>query len=293
LKDAARLLGYFIVTVLFGALVGPLLYWAAQALAARGILAGLAHYPFESFFHRALLLGALLFLWPLLRSLSVRDRASLGLEPNPRWPRDVLFGFLLSTLPVLVCEIGLIKAGVYSLRTAPDWAAVARVIPTAIVVPILEELLFRGLFLGILLRGLRPWPANLLSAAVFSIIHFLKAPDDTSAVVQWYSGFVSLGHAFDQFRDPMLVLAGFSTIFVIGIILADARIRTRSLWMPIGLHAGWILSSMTFAKIARREMIALPWIGKTLLVGLVPLGVCLVSWVLVRLCLKYALPRRA
>jgi membrane protease YdiL (CAAX protease family) len=293
LKDAARLLGYFVVTVLFGALVAPLLYWPAQALAARGVLQGLAQYDFESFFHRALLLGALLFLWPLLRSLAVRDRATLGLEPNRNWPRHLLFGFLLSMLPVILCEIGLIKAGVYSLRDAPDWAAVAQVIPTAAVVPILEESLFRGLFLGILLRGLRPWPANLLSAAIFSIIHFLKAPDQTSSVVQWYSGFVSLAHAFDQFRDPMLVLAGFTTIFVIGIVLADARIRTRSLWMPIGLHAGWILSSMTFGKFARRELVALPWIGKTLLVGLVPLVVCLVTWVLVRLCLKYGLPRRA
>jgi len=287
------LLGYFVATVLFGALVAPLLFWAAEALAARGILPGLAQYGFESFFHRSLLLGAILFLWPLLRSLRVRDSAALGLEPNRRWGRDVLLGFLLSMLPVIICEIGLIRTGVYSLRDSPDWAALVKIVPAAIIVPVLEESLFRGLLLGVLLRGLRPWPANFLSAAIFSIIHFLKAPDETSSVVQWQSGFISLDHAFDQFRDPMLVLAGFSTIFVIGLVLADSRIRTRSLWMPIGLHAGWILSSMTFGKIARREMLALPWIGKSLLVGLVPLAVCLVSWGLLRLWLKYALPRRA
>ena len=127
-----------------------------------------------------------------------------------------------------------------------------------------------------------------MSAGIFSIVHFLKAPDQTTPTVHWYSGFVSLAHSFDQFRDPLLVLAGFTTLFVIGVVLAQARLGTRSLWAPIGLHAGWIMGSMVFAKIARRELIALPWIGKNLMVGLVPLAICLLSWLLLRTWLRYA-----
>jgi membrane protease YdiL (CAAX protease family) len=149
------------------------------------------------------------------------------------------------------------------------------------------------LFLGVLLRGLRRWPAVVLSAAIFSIIHFLKAPDRTTTAVQWNSGLVSLAHAFDQFGEPMLVLAGFTTLFVIGLILADARILTQSLWLPIGLHAGWILASSVFAKLARRNFEALPWLGKNMLIGLVPLAVCLVSWIFLRAWLRYAPPRHS
>jgi membrane protease YdiL (CAAX protease family) len=109
--------------------------------------------------------------------------------------------------------------------------------------------------------------------------------------VQWNSGFVSLAHAFDQFGEPLLVLGGFTTLFVIGLILADARLLTQSLWMPIGLHAGWILASSVFAKVARRELLALPWLGKSMLIGLVPLAVCLVSWALLRVWLRHAPPR--
>jgi membrane protease YdiL (CAAX protease family) len=86
----------------------------------------------------------------------------------------------------------------------------------------------------------------------------------------------------------MLVLGGFTTLFAIGIVLGHARLRTRSLWLPIGLHAGWILTSEAFGKIARREIVALPWLGKNLLIGLVPLSVCLLSWVLLRVWLSYA-----
>jgi membrane protease YdiL (CAAX protease family) len=288
LKDAARLLAYFAATILLGALAAPLLYWAAQGLAARGIFPALAGFEFESYFHRALILGALAFLWPFLRWLRVKGRSDLRLEPNPRWLRDVTAGFLLSAVPVVLCEIFLVQRGVYSMKQGQPWDEFLAVLPSAIVVPLIEESLFRGLFLGVLLRGFRLWPANLISAAIFSIVHFLKAPDETVTTVHWYSGFDSLAHSFDQFREPMLVLAGFTTLFVIGVILAHARLRTRSLWAPIGLHAGWILASMAFGKIARREIVALPWLGKSLLVGLVPLAICLLSWVLLRTWLKYA-----
>jgi membrane protease YdiL (CAAX protease family) len=292
LKDAARLLGFFAATILFGAATAPVLFWAAQGLAAKGVFPGLATFDFESFFHRALMLGALLFLWPFLRWLRIKNARDLGLARNAHWLRDLGLGFLISALPVICCEIILVQRGIYSMRDAINWSALGQIWMTTLVVPLIEEAFFRGLFLGILLRGLRATLAVVLSAAIFSIIHFLKAPDQTTTTVQWNSGFVSLAHSFDQFGEPMLVLAGFSTLFVIGLVLAHARIGTASLWLPIGLHAGWILASGAFGKIARREMVALPWIGKSLLIGLVPLAACLVSWLLLTAWLKYASTRK-
>jgi membrane protease YdiL (CAAX protease family) len=288
LKDAARLLAYFVATILFGALAAPLLFWAAQSLARHGIFPALAQFEFEAFFHRALMLGAIALLWPFLRWLQVKRPRDLGLEPNRRGLRDLVIGFLLSSIPVIVCEIFLVQRGLYSMKPDFSWYALLPLLGSAVIVPFLEEPLFRGLFQGVLLRSMRSWPANLLSAAIFSIVHFLKAPDQTTTTVQWFSGFVSLSHSFDQFSEPMLVLGGFTTLFAIGVVLAHARLHTRSLWLPIGLHAGWILASEAFGKIARREIVALPWLGKNLLIGLVPLAVCLLTWVLLRTWLSYA-----
>jgi len=288
LKDAARLLAYFAGTILFGALAAPVLFWAARSLGAHGIFPALAQFDFESFFHRALLLGAIVLLWPLLRWLGIKTRRDLELEPNPRWLRDVAIGFILSGLPVVLCETFLVQRGLYSMRANFSPVALGQVFLSAVAVPFIEEALFRGLFLGVLLRALRPWTANIVSAAIFSIVHFLKAPDETTTTVRWFSGFVSLAHSTDQFSQPTLVLAGFTTLCVIGVALAHARLRTQSLWLPIGLHAGWIFFSEAFSKIARREVVALPWLGKSLLIGLVPLAVCLLSWVLLRIWLHYA-----
>ena len=287
------MLAYFAATILFGAVAAPILFWAAHGLAARGIFPALAGFDFESFFHRALLLGAILFLWPFLCWLRIKDLRDLGLAKNRRSGRDLAIGFLISALPVLGCGIFLLALGNYTLRPSFAWQAVATMALASAVVPFIEEGLFRGLFLGVLLRSNRPVIALLLSAGIFSIVHFLKAPDRTVTSVDWTSGFNSLAHSFDQFTNPMLVLAGFATLLLIGMILADARLRTRSLWLPIGLHAGWIFASGEFNKLAHRETVALPWLGKNLLIGIVPLGVCFVSWGLLRAWLKYAGPRES
>jgi membrane protease YdiL (CAAX protease family) len=288
LKDAARLLGYFAATILFGALAAPLLYWAAQGLAARGILPALAAFDFESFFHRALMIGALLFLWPLLRSLRVHGPQDLGLVRNPDRARDAAAGFCLAAVPLFCLGIVLLATGIYRLRADIPWLAVATVALSAAIVPLIEESLFRGIFLGVLLRGNRPLVATLLSAAIFSIVHFLKAPEETTTAVDWTSGFVSIAHSLDQFAEPLLLLAGFTILFLIGWILAEARLRTRSLWLSIGLHAGWIFAAGAFGKIGHREILALPWLGRSLQIGIVPLAVGLGTWALMRTWLRYA-----
>jgi uncharacterized protein len=293
LKDAARLLVYFVATVLFGALLAPILFWGAQSLASHGVFPALARFDFESFFHRALLISAIALLWPLLRSVRVRGMSDLELAPNPDWPRHLLAGFLFSALPLLCCGAALLALKLFSIRLALTWTALAKIIGTSAIVPAIEETFFRGLVLGLLLRSGRRYMAILVTSALYSIVHFLKAPDRTSTIVTWTSGFDSIANSLAQFANPMLVAAGFTTLFVIGWILADTRIATRSLWLPGGLHSGWILANGLFNKIAHREIIALPWLGKSLLVGIVPLALACLTWMLTRGWLRYVGARKS
>ena len=292
MKDAARLLAYFAATLLLGALLAPLLFWGGQWLAAHHILSFLARFDFETFFHRALLVAAVILLWPLLRAIRIRRLQDLDLNPNTHWRWDLLTGLAMAAIPLLCLGASLIALHIYSAKFTMTGAAAANLLATSTVVPIIEETLFRGLILGILLRTGRQYLAVLITSAFFSVVHFLKAPERTSTVVSWASGFNSIAHSFSQFSDPLLVAAAFTTLFLIGWILADMRLRTQSLWLPIGLHAGWILGNGLFNRIAKRQELALPWIGKNLLVGLVPLGVCLITWILVRLCLHYRQARK-
>jgi membrane protease YdiL (CAAX protease family) len=286
-KDAVRLLVYLLATVLLGALLAPPLYSAAHWLAGHGSLTLLAKYDFETFFHRALLIAALVLLWPLIRSLELRHREDLDLTKNPHWRRDVVAGFLLSAVPLVCCGAILLATPFFSLRGEINWPAVAKIAVAAVFVPLIEEAFFRGLVLGALLKTGRVALSIFITSTIYSIVHFLKAPEQISTDVTWTSGFNSIAHAFGQFSNPLLIGAGFTTLFLIGWILAEARLLTRSLWLPIGLHAGWILTAGVFNKITLRQQMILPWLGKNLLVGIVPLAVAALTWLAMRGWLKH------
>jgi membrane protease YdiL (CAAX protease family) len=75
-----------------------------------------------------------------------------------------------------------------------------------------EELLSRGYHLQTLASGLNMFWAVIISSAVFGLLH-LANPNAT-----WVSA------------------AG---IFFAGVFLAYGYLRTKQLWLPIGLHIGW------------------------------------------------------
>jgi len=272
--------------VVIGALLAPILFWAAQGLAVHGLFPSLAKHDFDTFFHRAILIGAVLLLWPLLRLSHVRTLADLGLKPNPEAGRDVSAGVLFAVVPLFLCGALLVASHLYSVRHVFIWSRFGKVLLAAISVPFIEETFFRGIVLGILLRTGRKLLSILGVSALFAAVHFLKGSDWQPAIVTWTSGFQSIADAFAGFGDPIMLLSAFTTLFLIGCILADARVLTRSLWLPIGLHAGWIFVSGTFSWLARRQTVALPWLGKNLLVGIIPLGLAGITWILMRLWLK-------
>jgi CAAX protease family protein len=287
LKDVAKLAAYLVAIVLIAALLAPLLFWSGQWLAAHSAFGFLTRYDFETFFHRAILVAAVLLLWPFLRACHVRSVADLRLTPNPRWGRDFFAGVLIAAIPLLCCGALLVAIHLFSIRHVFAWPRLGKVLLASIFVPFIEEAFFRGVILGVLLRSGRNYVAMIIASALFAVVHFLKAPERTSEVVTWTSGFNSIAHAFAQFGDPMMVLSAFATLFLIGCVLADARLLTRSLWLPIGMHAGWIFASGAFNLVARRQVLALPWLGKNLLVGIIPLGVAALSWIIMRSWLKY------
>jgi len=287
LKDVIKLAAYFIATVVIGAILAPILFWSAQSLAAHGVFSFLAKYDFETFFHRALLVAAVLLLWPLLRVSHVRCLADLGLASNSRWGRDLCAGIVVSVVPLLLCGLVLIAFHVYALRHSFAWPRFGKMLMASITVPFIEEAFFRGIVLGLLLRTGRKYIAIFTVSLIFAAVHFLKAPDRTSEIVTWTSGFSSIAHAFDGIMDPMMLAPALATLFFIGWILADARVLAHSLWLSIGLHAGWIFASGTFSLLARQRIPALPWVGKNLLVGIIPLCVAALSWVIMRIWVKY------
>jgi membrane protease YdiL (CAAX protease family) len=294
LKALGQILLYLVATVLIGALLAPPLYWIAHAAAAHlhngQVTAFIAQTDFQRFFDRAITIAALMLLWPLLRALRIENFGyDLGLRRDRRGWRRLATGFALALVTLLALGAVLIFTGVYRMREHMSYGKLAWLPVTAITVSLLEEILFRGALQGAVRKTTVDGFAMVMVAILFAAVHFLKPPAHgiAPAAIRWWSGLALLPDTLDQFGQPALLLGGFSTLLVVGLILGYARDRTRSLWMPVGLHAGWALGKMALLAVTRHSE-AWPWLGPDILIGLAPLLTLLATWVILWLMLRDA-----
>lgn len=276
-----KILAYLIGTVVLGATFAPWLFWAGRFASQFKFFGFLTNTDFQRFFDRSVLLSAFVLLVPLLRWLGLDRLGKLGLRKNPRRIVHLLGGFLISACTMSALGAGLLGFDIWQLKNPLPWHLLPPIFLTAVSVGLIEEALFRGAILGLVRQTVSTVPAAIFVSALFSIVHFLNPARDQIAVVQWYSGFELLPLAFWRFSDPLTVLGGFTTIAILGLMLAHATIRTCSLWLGIGVHSGLIFAKMGFNKITKKIQDVTPWFGGDITVGLGSVLVLLLLWFLI------------
>ena len=290
MSSLLKIAAYFAGTLLLGALLAPPLFWAGHALGARvDSLRWLAATDFQRYFDRAMFLAALLLLWPAVRALHIHGVRDLGLRPDPHPAWHAALGLVPAA--GLLWALGLIawRVGVYAPRHAAFHAGdLVKIAFTAAAVATAEEAFFRGALQGLVGRTARRGAALVSVAALFAVLHFLKPPENAldHGTVNWLSGFAFLPKCFWQWGDARLVIGGFVTLFLVGLVLGWARGRTRALWLPIGLHAGWVFGLKTFSHFSRHTAPGNFLIGDDLLHGLAPVLVVLLTGGVVWLSLR-------
>lgn len=289
MNEIRKILLFLIGSALLGALLAPWLWVGGQWLAETTNWRFVREADFAQYFDRAVLVAAALLLWPTLRGLQITNLAALGLERDPRGWRRLAIGFIAAFACMAAFGAILLQLGVYRMKADPPYGALVKVVFSAITVALIEEWLFRGAILGFFRRALLDWPAVFATSALFSIVHFVKPPAARLDYIDWLAGFRVLPSCFAQFAEPMLLLAGFSTLFAVGWVLGWSVLRTRSLWLAVGLHAGWVFGKFGFSKLTKRSMKdTLPWVGDDMIVGLCALAVVALSWLLAAALLAYA-----
>ncbi len=299
MRDLCKVAAFLIGAAFLAAAGAPWLFWLGQWGAARfEIFGALATTDFQRYFNRSFLLAALLLLWPLWKCLRVRSIKELGIERNATPLRHALLGFVIMVGAIWAYGALLVLLGFASFKDPLPFHRLPSAIWTAAAVSCIEELFFRGALLGLFRRTGGKYFALAAVSALYSILHFLKPAEGliAPADVTWWSGFALIPHAFRQFGEPLLLLSGFTTLFLLGWIFGLAVYRTRSLWLAIGLHAGAILAARFFSILTKREEARLPWIGENLLTGVCPLlllGIVLLAVAKMNWTSRYVAPKDA
>lgn len=300
-SGAFKILVFLAGTVVLSAALAPPLYWGGKLVVARGWLEGgfldglngsLDRAQFSRYFNRAVLLAALLLIWPVLRWMKRGGKGKglsefLGLAPDPQRWLHLAGGFLLAAVPLLLLGWFYTARGWYVAKeeTDPVFEILLSALGTALAVSFLEEFVFRGALHSLLAQVLRPMALFVTIALVFTVLHFFNAPrtlevgEVRAGTGFWFVGRI-FAHFFSQFGDPAFLAAEFAVLLAVGLVLGYARMKTGALWLGIGLHAGWVFGVKTLSPLAQRAFARdelMPWLGDNLRVGAVSCFVVLLT----------------
>jgi len=175
------------------------------------------------------------------RQLGLGTAQSIGFR-RAGWARDVTTGFAAGlgglAIALLFCwwQDGLVPG----LRYAETGRVVKNTVQglaSAVVVGTFEEVVFRGVLLRRLCLDFGRAGGVLVTTALYGAVHLLHPRSSTAHDV--WAGVRRTAEILAPFADPAN-LPTFLALFAFGLILAAARLRSGSLWLPIGIHAAWV-----------------------------------------------------
>jgi uncharacterized protein len=176
------------------------------------------------------ILIAIIVSWILLYLFERKNIFALGFLPPVTRAREFFIGLIL-TVALCVAERLLdssLRSSVLVINDKADSSLILNMLWWDFKSVLTEELIFRGALLYILIKRLGPNKGIMISAAAFGIYH-------------WFS--------FGIFGNIVPMFFVFIGTGLAGYAWALAFSKTRSIFMPLGMHLGW---NFTFNSIFSR-----------------------------------------
>lgn len=235
----------FLIAPVIGLFASPWIYRCLQPFAAEG---SVLDAPFYRVASRVVLVAVALFFYPAYRLSGLGGRAGCGLPATPERTALIRRGFLLGFSGMLLIYLFGVVLDVFV------WDTGNRTVPVLIrksisalvggfAVSVFEEILFRGFIFGVLRKASGLLSAVILGSLFFATVHLMR-PVNPPVIDQWNSGFLLFGNLFARANGTLWQEAG--TLFFMGVILSMLCYWTKSVYLAIGLHAGWVCVMMLF-----------------------------------------------
>ena len=164
--------------------------------------------------------------WLIVWLFEKGDLRFLGFYPSKKRLQDFVLFF---TVTAICCAAGFfLKMGIakqqWVINPELNVPLILKGIWFNIKSVLFEELIFRGVLLYILIKKLGSTKAIIISAAAFGVYH-------------WFS--------HELFGNIQAMIIEFIITGAMGLVLAYAYSKTRSLYIPIAIHLGWGIVQQT------------------------------------------------
>jgi len=176
------------------------------------------------------LLIELLISWLLLRILDKSNLLVLGISPTGNRIYHLLLGFSIASIFCTLYYFAYSSLAGSRFTINNEFTIRQFFVGSGWTLKsvLFEELIFRGALLYLAIKRFGIKPACIISAIAFGIYH-------------WFS--------FGAFGNPVQMLVVFIMTGIWGLMFAFAYAKTKSLYLPIGLHLGWnLIKDIIFSK---------------------------------------------
>jgi len=226
-------------TFFFSALLTPLVY-SGLALLLTDV-----PWPFSRVYDRVAMVVILIFVVMMRKEFALGElgrffrREEMGVKS-----KRFATGFLVSALTVAVVVPYMVSTGTieWKDRDVLYYATkFGKSLLAAIVISIIEESFFRVLVFRRLKEALSVIVAALVCSCVYGVAHFIR-PVKTFVYEEFslFAGFDYLTQVVSRMVLPGNISA-FIGFLLVGLVLCFVIQRTHSLFLCVGLHAGWVI----------------------------------------------------
>jgi len=276
------LLAVWLGTIIFAGAVAPVVYFVTQSLAEGnpdGLAASLIERPFDKFVDRCRYVPVVLLLPWLMAQVGLMGKGFVGandLRPTPAAGLWLVYSLVLgSALAALIAALQLIFTWYWPADTGPGLPLIGQAAVSALLIALIEEIVFRSLIFRLFFTAMHPVGAIFASSLVYAWLHF-SAPADLLAAASEHPGFLAgIQVAFLNAFGPVLNFDAltFANYAALGALLAVLYLRARTLWAPVGLHAGIVFIMLVYQDSFYLFPDPLRWVfaGGGLSDGVVPL----------------------
>lgn len=203
-------------------------------------------YDFGKVMRRILMLVTLIVFIVFRKSLKLGALFSSGMKLRPGFFRQFLFGLLMAVISLLIYYSIALLSNAWIIHIDFNSAGIilSKIIKYILIgclIGFIEEVFFRGIILQSFMEDMSVPIAVCACSLIYSILHFFRADVQ---VVTGFQAFVGFSTMLEFFKPLFLQitrnLPSIAGLFLVGVVLSYAFIQTKSLYLSIGLHSGWV-----------------------------------------------------
>ncbi|GBF50112.1 hypothetical protein LPTSP4_16360 [Leptospira ryugenii] len=232
---------FFLFGIALSLLLSAILYGMQMYFISLHSGEGLKPFTFSKILSRTATIVLFVSMVWFRKRVDQKSIISLGLSNFSQNKHYLMKGFLagIVSLSLVVIVQLLVGASTWNPKAWGTFETIkfVYILFVVLLIGLVEELFFRGFLLQAWINELGTKKGALYTSLFFSLTHFIR-----------------------PIHDPLLLIPEFIGLFLVGYALSLAFIYTKSLYLPIGIHAGWVFVAKMESQFVDRIPYEMHWV---------------------------------